>query len=132
MSVVLVMLDWQADSKKEDSKNKAGKAMKVIKTNVKQETTGKDKATQKGKTAKKCTASTEEPKVWKKGERPPVPAPMMGTTIFYEKGKVNVSLSKKGYRVFRRSSDRVDKLVHWSAFSRRRDAWHAALDIIDK
>ena len=110
------------------SKQSAGKP-KQKKTKVMK---GKLKKDQKGKQKKlgKQEEQGTKPKKGKQDKRPPVPAPKMGTTVHYGKGKVNVSVLKRGYRVFRLASDRVDKLVRWDHFSTRRDAWHAALDII--
>ena len=65
------------------------------------------------------------------GKRPAPPPSKMGTTVFYRNGKKNVSLLKKGYRVFKDKGDRVDKLVHWSKYPSRKAAWAAALDVID-
>ena len=60
--------------------------------------------------------------------RPSMPDDSAGTT-FYGQGKVLVSASKSAYRVFKRRTDRVDKLVRWRGD--KAGAWEAALDLID-
>ena len=63
--------------------------------------------------------------------RPCMPSNVMGTTVLYNGGKVNVSMAKEGYRVFKNQVDRVDKLFRWSHYASKGAAWSAALDWID-
>ena len=56
----------------------------------------------------------------------------MGTSVEYNGGKVKISIGNQGYRVFQRATDRVDRLVKWERFRSTREAWHAALDLIDE
>ena len=63
--------------------------------------------------------------------RPKMPADVLGTTVMYGRGKVNVSPSKGAFRVFMRSTDRVDKLVLYRHYESRLAAWNAALDMVD-
>ena len=64
--------------------------------------------------------------------RPRVPPSTMGTSVEYNGGKAQISISKQGYRVFQRATERVDRLVKWERFRSTREAWHAALDLIDE
>ena len=60
--------------------------------------------------------------------RPPMPSDTGGTT-FYKYGKILVCVPKRGYRVFRHRTDRVDKMVRWR--DDKEAAWAQALDLID-
>ena len=75
--------------------------------------------------------SMKRPAAASKVGRPPMPKLTMGTTVVYKNGKINVSLPKLGFRVFRNRADRVDKLVKWSWCDSKADAWERALDMID-
>ena len=55
----------------------------------------------------------------------------MGTTVLYHGGKMNVSLSKGAYRVFKKENDRVDKAIFWKHFPTKKAAWAAACAYID-
>lgn len=125
----------KAGSKQKASKSKQteSKVTKVMKGKLKV-MKGNLKKGQKSKQEKPIKKQEQDTKTdqGKKDKRPPVPAPRMGTTIFYNDGKINISKLKRGYRVFRLKTDRVDKLVRWDNFPCRRDAWNAALDIIDE
>ena len=117
----------------QDKKN--GKAATEAKeTSAKKTAKTKPKKTTQVKTApkvkiEKASAATQPMKKFK-GDRPSPPPSRMGTTVLYRGGKVNVSLLKGGYRVFKDKGDRVDKLVRWANLSSRKAAWAAALDII--
>ena len=76
-------------------------------------------------------AAATQPTKKHTGKRPAPPPSKMGTTVLYRNGKVNVSLLKRGYRVFKDKGDKVDKLVQWSKFPSLKAAWAGALDIID-
>ena len=55
-------------------------------------------------------------------------------SIMYKGCKVAVSWSKQGFRVFLDMSQKnpSDRLVRWSMHATRKDAWEAALDLIEK
>ena len=53
-------------------------------------------------------------------------------TVLYGGGKVHVSFSKKGYRVFLHSDDVVDKCVKWDNFKNHKEAWDKACELIEE
>ena len=66
-------------------------------------------------------------KVALKSAMPSPPPKKMGTTYYHKGGKIQISLGKKGYRVFTHTTDIVDKLVKWDRYPSQLAAWKAAL-----
>ena len=65
--------------------------------------------------------------------RPPMPpASHSGSAIPYSVGKVLVSHRGKGFRVFKRAKDKVDKMMPWKKYGGKEQAWTASLDYIDE
>ena len=75
---------------------------------------------------RKGPAKREAPAVF--DSRPGVPEESSGT-VWYNNGKIQISESKKAYRVFLRRGDRVDKLARWGGD--KADAWSRALCMIE-
>ncbi len=65
----------------------------------------------------------------KAGEARPDEPKHESKTTFYNGGKILCSLSKQSWRVFAKTSDKVDKAIRWKGDSAA--AWQLALDHID-